>query len=490
MPLLELDDLHARELPALSAPWEPTPAPRPDLLHLNRELAAEVGLDVEALATPHGAVLLAGGVLPEGATPVSQAYAGHQFGSYSPRLGDGRAVLLGEVVAPDGRRLDLHLKGSGRTTWARGGDGRASLGPMLREVVVAEAMHALGVPTTRSLAVVTTGETVVRQRGPEPGAVLARLASSHLRVGTFQYAARLEDAGVLADLADHAIRRHHPRAAEAAQPPLALLDAVVGAQARLVASWMLVGFVHGVMNTDNIAISGETIDYGPCAFLDAYDPAAVFSSIDHGGRYAYGNQPRIMLWNLARFGESLLPLVAEDPADAVAPVTEVLETFEDRYDDAFLGGMCTKLGLDRAQHADDELRALVADRRSLLEREQADWTRSFRVLSALLRGEDVAPDDRGAVDGSDWLGRWRGLLDAEGRDPHAVADDMDRTNPLVIPRNHLVEEALDAAIVDDLAPFRRLLAAVTHPFDEPADGRDAQPAPPGFQESYTTFCGT
>ncbi len=328
--LFEFDDSYARQVPSLSVPWTAAPVPAPELLVLNEELAAELGVDAAALREPAGVSLLVGHGLPDGVTPVAQAYAGHQFGMYVPRLGDGRALLLGEVVDVHGRRRDVHLKGSGRTPFARGGDGMAAVGPMLREYLIGEAMHALGIPTTRALAVVATGERVVRET-VLPGAVLCRVAASHLRVGTFQYAAASGDRDVLRALADHAIARHHPEAAGAANPYLELYRRVVEAQAALVARWMLVGFVHGVMNTDNTTISGETIDYGPCAFLDAFDPATVFSSIDHAGRYAYGNQPAIAQWNLARLGETLLPLIDEDVDAAVEAATAVLTSFAEAY---------------------------------------------------------------------------------------------------------------------------------------------------------------
>ena len=332
--LLEFDDSYAREVPGLALPWTAAPVPAPELLVLNEELAAELGVEAAALREPAGVALLVGHGLPDGVTPVAQAYAGHQFGQYVPRLGDGRALLLGEVIDTAGRRRDLHLKGSGRTPFARGGDGKAAVGPMLREYLMGEAMHGLGIPTTRALAVVATGERVLREEGALPGAVLCRVAASHLRVGTFQFAAASGDRDQLRRLADHAIARHHPEAADAAQPYLELYRRVVEVQAELVARWMLVGFIHGVMNTDNTTISGETIDYGPCAFLDAFDPATVFSSIDHRGRYAYGNQPAIAQWNLARLAETLLPLIDEDVDAAVAAATEVLGGFAAAYDAA------------------------------------------------------------------------------------------------------------------------------------------------------------
>jgi uncharacterized protein YdiU (UPF0061 family) len=465
-----LDNRFARDLPELSIPWQAEEAPEPRLLVLDEPLAAELGLDPDHLRTADGVRLLTGAAVPAGATPVAQAYAGHQFGGYSPRLGDGRALLLGELVDADGRLRDLHLKGSGRTPFARGGDGLAAVGPMLREYVVSRAMHALGIPTTRSLAVVATGRTV-RRETPLPGAVLARVAAGHLRVGTFQYARATDDLDLLRRLTEHAIARHHPGAAGAS----GLFDAVVSAQAKLIARWMLVGFVHGVMNTDNMTISGETIDYGPCAFLDAFDPATVYSSIDHAGRYAYGNQPAIAEWNLARLAEALLPLLHDDQEQAVALAVEALGRFRPQYNAAFSAGMTAKLGLPAGAGLDP---ALVDDLLALLRAGHADFTSFFRTLSGVARGAP-APDLAG-IDA--WVARWRAL----GPD----ADAMDRVNPVHIPRNHLVEEALDAATAGDLAPLEQLLEVVSAPFDErPGRERYAAPAPADFGD-YRTFCGT
>lgn len=490
-PALALEHTYAREVEGLSVPWAGDAAPDPRLVVLDEGLAGELGLDPGALRAPGGPALLSGGVAPDGVAPVALAYAGHQFGSYSPRLGDGRALLLGELVDPAGRRHDLHLKGSGRTPFARG-DGKAALGPMLREHVVSAAMHALGIPTTRSLAVVATGEQVLREAGPLPGAVLARVAASHIRVGTFQYAASLRDRSVLPRLASYAVARHHPDAAEAPEPALALLEAVAGAQARLVAQWMLVGFVHGVMNTDNVTISGETIDYGPCAFMEAYDPTTVFSSIDHGGRYAYGNQPGIAQWDLARLAEALLPLLVGDEPEAAAldaavgRLTEVLDGFAEHYRAAHDAGLAAKLGL-----ADPD-EALASDLLALLRANAVDWTTWFRALARDLRGERDAArglvPDIAAADA--WLDRWRSRVAADGRDLAAVADAMDAVNPLYIPRNHLVEEALDAATAGDEAPFHQLLAVVADPFSErPGLDRYARPGPTDGPR-YRTFCGT
>ncbi|WP_416904109.1 protein adenylyltransferase SelO [Micromonospora echinospora] len=477
-----LDGRFARELAEMALPWQAEEAPDPRLLVLDEPLAAELGLDPGWLRSPDGVRLLVGTAVPAGATPVAQAYAGHQFGGYSPRLGDGRALLLGELVDADGRLRDLHLKGSGRTPFARGGDGLAAVGPMLREYVVSRAMHALGIPTTRSLAVVATGRTVHRE-GPLPGAVLARVADSHLRVGSFQYARATGDVDLLRRLADHAITRHHAATAGAERPYLALFEAVVAAQASLVARWMLVGFVHGVMNTDNMTISGETIDYGPCAFMEAFDPATVYSSIDHGGRYAYGNQPTVAEWNLARLAEALLPLLHDDEDRAVALATESLGGFRRRYDAAWSAGMRAKLGLpgdlDPAVVA-----PLVEELLVLLRAGRVDFTSFFRTLAVAARGE-VGPARRLFPDPDpfdDWSTRWRAL----GPD----ADAMDRVNPVYIPRNHLVEEALAAATDGDPAPLERLLDVVAAPYDERTGlDRYAAPAPPDFG-AYRTFCGT
>jgi serine/tyrosine/threonine adenylyltransferase len=472
---------YATALPELALAWQAAPVEHPQLLVLNAELAAELGFDADWLRTAAGLDLLTGNAVPEGTAPVAQAYAGHQFGGYSPRLGDGRALLLGEVVDRAGRLRDVHLKGSGRTPFSRGGDGLAAVGPMLREYVVSEAMHGLGIPTTRSLAVVATGRPVPREE-LLPGALLVRVAGSHLRVGTFQYARATGDADLLRRLADHAIERHYPSAAGQAQPYLALLEAVVAAQAALVAQWMLVGFVHGVMNTDNMTISGETIDYGPCAFLDAFDPATVYSSIDTGGRYAYGNQPAVAEWNLTRLAEALLPLFADDQEQAIPLAVEVLQTFRPQYGQAWSSGMRCKLGLADAD--EETVAALVHDLLPQLQQSRVDHTGFYRDLGAAARGEaepvrsrfiDLAAFDT-------WLDRWRALA------PDAAA--MDRVNPVYIPRNHLVEEALTAATKGDLDPLGLLLDAISRPYDErPGLEPYAQPAPDAFGP-YTTFCGT
>ncbi|MDT5255464.1 MAG: serine/tyrosine/threonine adenylyltransferase, partial [Mycobacterium sp.] len=449
---------------------------------LNERLAAELGLDSSWLRNPDGLRFLVGNSVPGGAAPVAQAYAGHQFGGFVPRLGDGRALLLGELVGDDGQLRDIHLKGSGPTPFARGGDGLAAVGPMLREYLVSEAMHALGIPTTRSLAVVATGRSVQRET-LLPGAVLARVARSHLRVGSFQYAASTGDVGLIRRLADHAIARHHPGAADADKPYLALFEAVVAAQASLIARWMLIGFVHGVMNTDNMTISGETIDYGPCAFMEAYDPETVFSSIDSWGRYAYGNQPVIAGWNLARFAETLFPLLSEDLEEAVALAEQSFGVFRPRYDAVWSSGMRAKLGLS-ADVESQIVMPLVDELLLLLKESRVDYTSFFRHLGQAARGDAEAA--RGLFINlagfDDWMSRWRAL----GPD----AGLMERTNPIYIPRNHLVEEALSVATAGDLDPLGQLLDAVTAPYDQrPGLERYASPAPEDFG-AYQTFCGT
>jgi uncharacterized protein YdiU (UPF0061 family) len=477
-----LNDRFSRELPEMAVRWQAETPPDTRLLVLNETLASDLGLDSLWLRSPDGLRFLVGNLLPRGAAPVAQAYAGHQFGGFVPRLGDGRALLLGELVDGHGRLRDIHLKGSGPTPFARGGDGLAAVGPMLREYIVSEAMHALGVPTTRSLAVVATGRPVQRE-SVLPGALLVRVASSHLRVGSFQYAASTGDIDLLRRLADHAIARHHPDAAQAEHPYLALFEAVVAVQASLMAQWMLIGFVHGVMNTDNMTISGETIDYGPCAFMEAYDPETVFSSIDFWGRYAYGNQPSVAGWNLARFAEALLPLLSDDVEDAVALAEGSSGVFRVHYDAVWLSGMRAKLGLS-ADVAAEVVTPLVDRLLVLLKESDIDYTSFFRHLGRAARGDaesarglftDVAGFD-------DWMSRWRALS------PNAEL--MDRANPIYIPRNHLVEEALTAATAGDLDPVEQLLDAVIAPFDErPGLERYARPAPEDFG-TYQTFCGT
>jgi len=487
-PLFALDNLYVRELEGLYEPWTAAPAPAPELLILNEQLAAELGVDPDALRAPEGVAVLVGNAVPDGATPVAQAYSGHQFGGFSPRLGDGRALLLGELLDVHGHRRDLHLKGSGRTPFARGGDGKAAVGPMVREYVMGEAMHALGIPTTRALAVVATGEQV-RRETLLPGAVLSRVAASHLRVGTFEYAAASGKPGLVRRLADHAIARHHPHAQEAENPYLALFESVVEVQAALIARWMLVGFVHGVMNTDNMTISGETIDYGPCAFMDAFDPATVFSSIDHGGRYAYGNQPPVAQWNLARLAETLLPLIDLETDAAVASATTVLQSFPSRYAEHWGRGMRAKLGLPGAGPEDD---TLIEELLGLLHAQDVDYSSCLRALSRVLCG-DAAPAralfaDPVAFDV--WSERWLARVSEQSSGLPTIAAAMDRVNPVYIPRNHHVEDALTMASVGDLAPAQRLLDVLARPFDERPGLEDYAGPAPASDGAYRTFCGT
>jgi uncharacterized protein YdiU (UPF0061 family) len=485
---VQFDNSFVRDLPGLYEPWQAATVPDPRLLALNEGLAAEIGIETQDLNGPEGLSVLAGNATLPGMQPVAQAYAGHQFGNFSPRLGDGRALLLGELIDVGGRRKDLHLKGSGRTPFARGGDGKAAVGPMLREFLIGEAMHALGIPTTRALAVVATGEPI-RRDAVLPGAVLARVASSHLRVGTFEYASTQGDPSLMQRLADYSIARHYPHAGDATNPYLAFFEGVVDAQASLVARWMLVGFIHGVMNTDNMTISGETIDFGPCAFMDAFDPATVFSSIDHAGRYAFGNQPRIAQWNLARLAETILPLFHPDTDDAVAAATEVLNSFGDRYNRYWGEGMAAKLGIGELRPGDDEL---IDDLLALLHAQSVDYTSFFRSLSPAVLGDADGVRARFSDPGSfdSWSDRWRTRLVSQGRPPEETAQAMDRINPIYTPRNHLVEDALAAATGGDMEPFQRLLEVLTRPFD-PRPGLEsyAEAAPSSFGP-YQTFCGT
>jgi len=471
-----------------------TPVVAPRLVKVNRELALTLGLDAEALASPEGVEILAGNRVAEGSEPLAQAYAGHQFGHFVPQLGDGRAILLGEVMGRDGVRYDIQLKGSGRTPFSRGGDGRAALGPVLREYIVSEAMAALGVPTTRALAAVTTGERVWRE-APLPGAVLTRVAASHLRVGTFEYFAARRDIEATSVLADFAIARHYPEAAHGKQPYRALIDGVIARQARLIAQWMLLGFIHGVMNTDNTSISGETIDYGPCAFMEAYDPATVFSSIDHHGRYGYGNQPSAALWNLARLAEALLPVLAQEAGSeeaALASAQEALAAFEPQFVAARSAGLNRKLGLFNERAGDG---ALVEDFLERMAANRADFTLTFRRLcnaAASPEGDGEVRAlfaDPGAYDA--WAAGWRRRLEEEPVSREERVAAMRKANPAFIPRNHMVEAALNAAVQEqDFQPFEELLEVVSNPYEErPGRERYATPARP--EECVTqTFCGT
>ena len=470
---------------------ELSPVRAPKLIKLNRELAAELGLDADFLASESGVAVLAGNASPKNVQPLALAYAGHQFGNFVPQLGDGRALLIGEAVDRNGKRRDIQLKGSGRTRFSRGGDGRAALGPVLREYVVSEAMAALGIPTTRALAAVTTGEMVFRE-GAVPGAIFTRVAASHIRIGTFQYLAARSDLEGLKTLADYAIARHYPEVATNEKPYLALLEAVIAAQARLVARWMLVGFIHGVMNTDNMSISGETIDYGPCAFMDNYHPATVFSSIDSRGRYAYANQPHIAVWNLARLAEAMLPLLADNDDAAVEAAEAALKKFQALYEETFHAGMRRKLGLFTERPEDMALAAGLLD---TMGRNEADFTLVFRSL-----GEDLgAAAGEGATrslfarpaEFDDWAVRWKDRLSLEpGHDAERQAA-MRATNPKYIPRNHRVEAVIRAAVDrSDFAPFEELLSVLAGPFDEQPE-MAAYADPPKMEERVLeTFCGT
>ena len=475
------DNSYARLPESFIARLNPVPVRAPRMAVFNHALAASLGLKAEALGEDEGAAVFAGNIVPEGAEPVAEAYAGHQFGNFT-MLGDGRAILLGEQVTPGGARFDIQLKGSGRTPFSRGGDGRATLGPMLREYIISEAMHALGIPTTRSLAVVTTGETVFRDVAL-PGAVLTRVAASHIRVGTFEYAASALGPEGVRTLADYTLRRHYPELVSADNPYLALLQAVMERQAALIAQWMGVGFIHGVMNTDNMAISGETIDYGPCAFMDIYDPATVFSSIDRNGRYAYGNQPHIAQWNLARFAETLLPLLHADPKQATAKAEESLAAFPAAFRRHWLSNMRAKLGLLTEEAGDD---ALAETLLTAMQKARADYTNTFRTLM-----RDTLPDEDlfKSADFADWHARWQARLERQPQIP--VQNLMRAHNPAVIPRNHRVEEALEAAVERaDFTALHRLLKALATPYDDPADHAAYCAPQADGNGGYRTFCGT
>jgi protein adenylyltransferase len=477
------DNSYAHLPEAFYVRLNPVPVRTPKLVAFNVPLAQSLGLSTDALTGEEGATVFAGNKISEGAEPLAQAYAGHQFGHFT-MLGDGRAILLGEQVTPNGKRFDIQYKGSGRTPFSRNGDGRAALGPMLREYIISEALHALGIPTTRSLAVVTTGEQVFRET-PLQGAILTRTATSHIRVGTFQYAAARDKPDEIRALADYTIRRHFPDLAAAENPYLAMLQAVMERQASLVARWLLVGFIHGVMNTDNMALCGETIDYGPCAFMDAYNPDTVFSSIDQNGRYAYGRQPQIAQWNLARLAETLLPLIHEDQQEAISMATETVTGFPDTFRQFWLVGMRAKLGLTN-QEADDG--TLVEDLLDSMHRHGADYTNTFRELaSGTLPEASVfqAPDFK------QWFERWQARLKRQPDSREASRRLMNTHNPAVIPRNHRVEEALAAATEQaDFSVMENLLDVLSHPYQDPPEEAGYHlPAPPSA-EPYRTFCGT
>lgn len=487
---LRFDNSYARLPEHLYHRQQPEPAPKPGLIRINRPLAEQLGFDPDWLASEEGVAMLAGNALPEDADPIATVYAGHQFGSYNPQLGDGRALLLGELIDRDGQRFDLQLKGSGRTPYSRGGDGKSPLGPVLREYVISEAMYALGVPTTRALGAVYTGESVYRER-PLPGAILCRVAKSHIRVGTMQYFAAQQDTDALRTLADHVIQRHYPEAADSDNPVLSLLTGVMQSQAELIAQWQSLGFIHGVMNTDNMLLSGETIDYGPCAFMDNYHPGTVFSSIDQQGRYAFGNQPAVAHWNLAQLAQALLPIIDDNEERAVEQAQEALNSFPDRFFVAYRKRMADKLGLADCSEEDENLYQAFLD---LLSEHSADFSLAFRRLTEL--ADAAYPANRSVAElfefddaYTDWLSRWRARVAQDKRPADQVQGQMRRANPLVIPRNHRVEEVITAAIRDaDFAPFHRLVEAVTAS-DEQQDMDYALPPEPQ-QRVQQTFCGT
>jgi uncharacterized protein YdiU (UPF0061 family) len=488
--LFHFENSFAHLPPRFYARLAPTPVAAPHLIKLNDGLARELDLDPAALASPEGVAVLAGNRIAEGSEPLAAAYAGHQFGNFVPQLGDGRAILLGEVVGRDGIRRDIQLKGAGLTPFSRRGDGRAALGPVLREYIVSEAMAALGVPTTRALAAVATGEITLRET-PLPGAIVVRVAQSHIRVGSFQYFAARGDAEGVKILADYVIARHYPDAARADNPYRVLLDGVIARQAALIAQWLCLGFIHGVMNTDNMTISGETIDYGPCAFMDTYHPATVFSSIDAQGRYAYGNQPRIAVWNLTRLAETLLPLIDDNQDAAIKQAEEALGAFRLHFESAYAGGLARKIGLLTRRDSDFEL---TNDLLGRMAQHQVDFTRMFRRLCNA--AADTAQDEKVRelfVDPTvfdAWAVKWRARLAEEGGDTAARVATMRAANPAFIPRNHRVEEAIIAATAGDFAPFETLVKVLAHPYDDQPEFADYAKPPREDQIVQQTFCGT
>lgn len=480
-----LDHSYSRLPDILWERWRLTPVAAPELVLFNRSLGIELGLEADALEQEQNAALFAGNTLPPGARPIAQAYAGHQFGSFTG-LGDGRALLLGEQITHAGKRFDIQLKGSGPTPFSRGGDGRAALGPMLREYIISEAMHALGIPTTRSLAVATTGESIIRREGRIPGAVLTRVAASHIRVGTFEWAAAHQDLEALRALVEHTLARHYPELTGSENPALALLQAVIGRQAYLVSRWMGVGFIHGVLNTDNVALSGETIDYGPCAFMDRFHPETTFSSIDRNKRYAFGKQPSITHWNMARLAEALLPILNADEEQALDLANGAIQSFPDLFQSHWLGVMSAKLGLTDSDPEDSRLIEALLD---WMKQTEADFTQTFKSLT-----NEAALEAPFFVDEpfQQWHAQWKARRERASCPPLQSLALMQAHNPAVIPRNHKVEEALTAAAEqNDLNPLHRLLAALAHPFDHdsPIPAELTEPAPPS-DTPYQTYCGT
>ncbi len=483
MPAIHFDNTYAQLPESFYTKISPAQVPEPKLLRINSKLAQMLEIDADWLQSREGISVLSGNTIADGSEPLAQVYAGHQFGGYNPQLGDGRAILLGEIIGTDSQRYDMQLKGSGRTPYSRGGDGKAALGPVIREYILSEAMAALGVPTTRALAAVTTGETVVRQDGPIAGAIFTRVASSHIRVGTFEYIAARKDISELRALADHTILRHFPQALESDTPYVSFLNQVITAQADLIAHWMSLGFIHGVMNTDNTAISGETIDYGPCAFMDTFHPQCVFSSIDANARYSWGNQPNIALWNLTRFAETLLPLLADDTEQAIAIAQSSLDSFQEYFSSQYMRRFRAKFGL-----ADSAPDSLVQDGLSLLANQQVDFTLFFRNLTQVADG---APKDsllelfNDPPEVSDWFVRWE-----EATTQSQNLKKMREVNPILIPRNHRVEQAIQAAYNNDFAPFHRLLDSLENPYSEQDEYADLERAPLAEEIIHETFCGT
>lgn len=491
---IPFDNSYARLPERFHRQVAPTQVRAPQLIRLNESLAVQLGLDPAALSSPDGIAMLAGNQIASGSEPIAMAYAGHQFGNFVPQLGDGRAILLGELIDAAGRRRDIQLKGSGRTPFSRMGDGRAALGPVLREYLVSEAFAALGIPTTRALAALTTGEWVYREE-PLPGAILVRVAASHIRVGTFQYFAVRQDGDAVRLLADHVIDRHYPQIGEGAGRYRKLLDAVIAAQASLIARWMSIGFIHGVMNTDNASIAGETIDFGPCAFMDVYHPATVFSSIDSGGRYAFSNQPAIARWNLTRFAETLLPMLAATEPEAIAAAEEALGAYASQFQDAVVRNFAIKIGVEAPLEDGDT--DLVQDLLTVMANGEADFTNAFRTLARLCDPADAeaAPAFlalfKEAPPVEAWLARWRARLSRGKRSWSDTARAMNAANPAIIPRNHLVEAAIRAAVDrDDFKPFRRLADAVADPFNLKPGDEDLTWPPRPEDVVHQTFCGT
>ncbi len=484
---LQFDNTYARLPENFYARQAPIAVSQPGLVDVNRPLADYLGIDADWLASDQGIQMTGGNLLPEGAEPIATVYAGHQFGHWNPRLGDGRAVLLGEVIATDGKRYDIQLKGSGTTPYSRGGDGRAPLGPVIREYLVSEAMYAMGVPTSRTLAAVSSGEPVYREQRL-PGGVLVRVASSHIRVGTVQYFRSIDDSSGLRALADHVIERHFPSAAESDNPALALYEAIIEKQANLIAQWMAVGFIHGVMNTDNMLLCGETIDYGPCAFMDQFASSQVYSSIDHQGRYAYGNQAPIANWNLACLGNAILPLLDENDEKATELAQQTLNQFADLYWQAYFDVFRSKLGLFTWNDSDPEM---IGDFLKLLESTRTDFTLAFRRLSDLA-GDSSEVEELLTFDQrfDDWISQWKKRCEQESSPAQQRQQQMRSVNPVFIPRNHLVEQAIDGDYAGDLDLFHRLQERWSDPFSWDAKDRELALPPRPEQVVTQTFCGT